>query len=107
MSKYLWLVVEADEYELPLCVADSARELADMFGTTKHNVETFVSKNSNGRINGFKYIKVLKDGQQTQRGRDTETAPYKALQKMRKVVYRYASERPTRVLRKVQERGDE
>ena len=62
-NKYLWMCVEADKYELPLYVADSARELAEKFGTTKHNVETFVCKQSNGRINGFKYIKVLNDGQ--------------------------------------------
>ena len=29
MSKYLWLAVETDQYELPLVVADSARELAE------------------------------------------------------------------------------
>lgn len=56
--KYYWLCVEADEYELPLAVADTARELAEMCGTTAHNVETFVSKNSSGRDNGFKYIKI-------------------------------------------------
>ena len=58
MGKYLWLAVEADKYELPLYVADTARELAEKCGTTKHNVETFVSKKSNGRILGSKYIKV-------------------------------------------------
>ena len=63
MGKYFWLAVEADEYELPLYVADSARELAEKFGTTKHNVETFVCKQSNGKMKGFKYIKVLNDGQ--------------------------------------------
>ena len=63
MGKYLWLAVEADKYELPIAVADSARELGEMMGSNKHNVETFVCKQSNGRINGFKYIKVLNDGQ--------------------------------------------
>ena len=63
MGKYLWICVEADEYELPLAVADSARELGEMFGTNKHNVETFVAKNSSGRQNGKKYIKVLNEGE--------------------------------------------
>lgn len=63
MGKYLWLCVESDEYELPLAVADTARELGEMCGTNKHNVETFVSKNSNGRKNGKKYIKVLNEGE--------------------------------------------
>lgn len=58
MGKYLWLLVEADEYELPLIVADTARELAEKCGTTKHNVEAFVHKRSTGKIRGSKYIKV-------------------------------------------------
>lgn len=61
MNKYYWLLVEADEYELPLVVADTARELAEKCDTTKHNVETFVSKNSNGRIKGTKYLKVRRE----------------------------------------------
>lgn len=61
MNKYYWLLVEADEYELPLVVADTARELAEKCGTTKHNVETFVSKESNGRIKGTKYVKVRRE----------------------------------------------
>lgn len=62
MGKYLWLAVETDKYELPLAVADSARELGEMMGSNKHNVETFVCKQSSGKFNGFKYIKVLNDG---------------------------------------------
>lgn len=60
-SKYLWLCVDADEYELPIAVADSARELGEMMGSNKHNVETFVCKNSNGRIKGVKYLKVRRE----------------------------------------------
>lgn len=61
MNKYLWLCVEADEYELPLAVADSARELGEMCGTNKHNVETFVVKNSSGRSSGRRFLKVKND----------------------------------------------
>ena len=61
MNKYYWLCVEVDEYELPLVVADTARELAEKCNTTKHNVETFVSKQSNGRVNGYKYMKVRRE----------------------------------------------
>lgn len=61
MGKYLWLMVETDDYELPLAVADTARELAEMVGSTKHNVETFVSKGCNGRINGWKYVRIPND----------------------------------------------
>ena len=62
MGKYLWLAVEIDEYELPLYVADSARELAEKFGTTKHNVECNVLRGDNGRISGRRFIRVLNDG---------------------------------------------
>ena len=61
MGKYLWLAVEADEYELPLAVADSARELAIYCNSTKHNIETLSYRDYNGRISGRKIIRVLKD----------------------------------------------
>ena len=59
--KYYWLLVEADEYELPLVVADTARELAEKCDTTKHNVEAFVCKQSSGRYRGTKYLKVRRE----------------------------------------------
>lgn len=58
MGKYIWMAVETDEYELPLAVADSARELGEMVGATKHSVETFVAKNCNGKYSKWKYVKV-------------------------------------------------
>lgn len=61
MNKYYWLCVEADEYELPLAVADTARELAEKCGTTKHNIDSFVSKQSSGRNRGTKYVKVRRE----------------------------------------------
>lgn len=60
-SKYIWLCVEADEYELPLVVADSARELAEKVGTTKHNVENLAWYENNGKATGRRFIKVRKD----------------------------------------------
>lgn len=61
MTKYIWICVEADEYELPLAVADTARELAEMMGTTKHNIDTFVSKGCNGKLSGRKFMKIPND----------------------------------------------
>ena len=60
-SKYLWIAVDADKYELPLYVADSARELAEKFGTTKHNVEVSAFFSNNGSISGRKFMKVPKE----------------------------------------------
>lgn len=58
-TKYLWLAVEADEYELPLAVADTARELGEIVGNTTHNIMVNASRGSSGRISGIKYVKVV------------------------------------------------
>ena len=62
-SKYLWLCVEADEYELPIAVADSARELAEKIGTSKSNVENNAWREYNGRCSGRRFIKVPRKGE--------------------------------------------
>lgn len=62
-SKYLWMAVEADEYELPIFIADSANELAERYGVTKHNVEeSTYDPNRTGRYRGYKFVKVLRNG---------------------------------------------
>lgn len=61
--KYLWLCVEADEYELPLAVADTAKQLAEMLGTSKSNVENCALSKDNGRISGRRFLKVVDDGE--------------------------------------------
>lgn len=58
MDKYLWMVVDADEYELPIFVADTAREVGEKFGIKTNSVIDAVSKKRNGRENGFKFLKV-------------------------------------------------
>lgn len=58
MGKYLWMLVEADEYELPLIVADTARELAKKCNTTTSNVETCIFKGCQGVLSGRKFVKV-------------------------------------------------
>lgn len=62
MGKYIWMCVEANEYELPLAVADTAKELGEMVGSNKHNVITAFLKNCSGRISGTKYVRVLNEG---------------------------------------------
>ena len=61
MGKYLWMAVEADEYELPLAVADTAREIAELFDTTAGCVQVLVDGGYSGRKIGKKFVKVLKD----------------------------------------------
>ena len=60
-SKYLWLCVEADNYELPLAVADSSAELARKCGTNKHNVEAQVYGHWSGKMSGRKFVVVPRD----------------------------------------------
>lgn len=63
MAKFLWLAVTADEYEFPLYVADTARELGDKFGVSVSTILTYAMRQHSGRQNGYKYVKVLNDGE--------------------------------------------
>lgn len=56
--KYYWLAVTADKYELPIAVADTAGELAQLMGTTENNIRSAIAKNKNGKKNGYKFIRV-------------------------------------------------
>jgi len=57
-TKYIWLAVTADKYELPIAIADTARELGERFGVTAKTVISSAYRQENGGINGFKYVKV-------------------------------------------------
>lgn len=57
-KEYLWLAVTPDQYELPLAVADTAEQLAAMFGLTRGSVINLVSKNAPGTMSGRKFVKV-------------------------------------------------
>ena len=58
VSKYIWLAVDADEYELPQAVEETAAELAKVCGTTTSNVQNSCIRGWNGRISGRKFVKV-------------------------------------------------
>ncbi len=58
--KYIWMLVTTDKYELPLCVADSSKELAEMVGTNEVNVRTAVA-HAKRRGNNCKYKKIKID----------------------------------------------
>lgn len=55
--KNIYMKVTADEYELPLFVAETVRELAEMTGTTENNIRSSISKRRNGRANTH-FLKV-------------------------------------------------
>lgn len=60
-SKYLWMEVTADEYELPMCVERTAKGLADKLGMTEDAVHKSVRANYDGRITGRRIKKVAND----------------------------------------------
>ena len=55
------MAVTADEYELPICIADTAKELGAKYGVTADTVITLARGNHNGNKTGRKYVKVRND----------------------------------------------
>lgn len=62
-NKYLWLAVEADEYELPLAVEDSSEKLGRVYGLSKKTVASMVRYGSDGSKSGHKFVKVRIDNE--------------------------------------------
>lgn len=60
----LYMMVSKDEYELPLAVADTARELAEMAGGSENSIRSFISKYERGDIKNSRYRKVVVDDEQ-------------------------------------------
>ncbi|MGL6221321.1 MAG: hypothetical protein ACRC36_25050 [Lacrimispora sphenoides] len=61
MKKKLYLVVSPDEYELPLFVADSSRELADWSGFSINYVLSAISHDYAGKKSGMKFQRIEVD----------------------------------------------
>ena len=53
----LWMKVTLDKYELPVAVADTSGQLAQMIGVTPNNIHSAIS---NARKDGYRcqYVKV-------------------------------------------------
>lgn len=58
MQKYYWMAVTADEYELPLAVAESSSSLAKMLGVQQGTVLACEARGRSGRTTGRKIIKI-------------------------------------------------
>lgn len=54
----LYMMVTTDEYELPLAVAETARELADMVGVKVNSIYTSMSHHKAGDLAKTPYVKV-------------------------------------------------
>lgn len=59
MGKYYYLKVTRDSLELPLFVADSAKEMAEHEGKTTNNIQSQISKYEHGRHAFSQYRRVL------------------------------------------------
>ena len=59
--QYIWMAVKADEYELPLCVADTAKELGKHYGIAKETIISAEHRKISGARTGRKYVKVTID----------------------------------------------
>jgi hypothetical protein len=55
----IWLKVTDDEYELPIAVASTARELAQICGTTEGSIVSRISHWHAGRTAKCPYRKVV------------------------------------------------
>lgn len=55
MKKKLYMAVETDEYELPLYVADTSRELADWSGFSIGYVLSAISHGYSGKKAGMRF----------------------------------------------------
>ena len=59
MKDRIWLKVTSDDYQLPMCVADSANELAEMCGdVTAQAIREYAAHYKSGYVKTPKYIYI-------------------------------------------------
>lgn len=58
---YIWMMVSDDKYEFPLAIADTARQLAEMIGSTENNVRSDYCHYMQGRTKSCRYRRVELD----------------------------------------------
>ena len=54
----VWMVVTKDEYELPVAIADTAKELARICGVSNRTVISGALRSKSGKVKKSRYIKV-------------------------------------------------
>lgn len=58
MRKFLWMQITKDKYELPIAVADSAGQLAQITGENKSNIKTQAMRAMQGSSTSFIRIEL-------------------------------------------------
>ena len=61
MKSIVWMAVWQDKFSLPVAIADTAKELAELLGTTENNVKSSASKGKHGVYKNPRYIAVRID----------------------------------------------
>ena len=54
----LYMMVTTDEYELPLYVTDSVKDLAKVSGCSVHTIHSWVSKYKRGKVKRSRFVKI-------------------------------------------------
>ena len=63
----VWMAVSQDKLSLPVAIADTAKELAELLGTTENNVKSSASKSKHGVYKNSRYIAVRIDEESERR----------------------------------------
>ena len=61
MKSIVWMALSQDKFSLPVAIADTAKELAELLGTTENAVKSEASKGRHGIIKKPRYISVRID----------------------------------------------
>lgn len=56
--KKLYMAVTPDEYELPMCVCDTVKEIAEKFNVSRNVVLSSIAHNRSGATTGRKFVRV-------------------------------------------------
>lgn len=54
----VWILVTRDEFELPVAIADTAKELARICGVSNRTVISGALRSKSGKVKKSRYIKV-------------------------------------------------
>lgn len=54
----MYMAITTDKYELPLAVADTARELGNLVGVSANLIHSSISKNQSGKTRKMRFVKV-------------------------------------------------
>ena len=57
-SNTYYMAVTNDEYELPLYVSDSLKDMAEKFGVAPNTVASSISHQRGGRVTGRKFLRI-------------------------------------------------